>query len=142
VVSVDAVDDRLDSSLLGLAWPFLPFGDSSLRVRASVEAVATGLSAPSGGLHRSAGDTYAGGHEWPLATLWLALARRALGDDAGHARALRQAASRRTSLDLLPEQVYADGRPAWVLPLGWAHAMLLLAAQPELRLIERLREEK
>lgn len=141
VRSVDPVDDRLDSSLLGLAWPFLPFGAGSSRVRESVDAVADGLATASGGLHRHEGDTYAGGHEWPLATLWLALARRALGDDAAHARALGQAVGRRTSLDLLPEQVTPDGRPAWVLPLGWSHAMLLLAAQPELRLVERLQEE-
>ena len=50
--------------------------------------------------------------------------------------------SRRTALDLLAEQVDDDGRPAWVLPLGWSHAMLLLAALPELRLVEALRAEE
>jgi GH15 family glucan-1,4-alpha-glucosidase len=25
-----------------------------------------------------------------------------------------------------------DGEPAWVVPLAWSHAMLLLAARPEL----------
>ena len=49
--------------------------------------------------------------------------------------------SRGTALDLLPEQVDGEGRPAWVLPLGWSHAMLLLATQPELRLVEALRAE-
>jgi hypothetical protein len=28
-----------------------------------------------------------------------------------------------------------------VLPLGWSHAMLLLAARPDLRLLQRLRDE-
>jgi GH15 family glucan-1,4-alpha-glucosidase len=37
-----------------------------------------------------------------------------------------------TALDLLPEQVTDDGRPAWVVPLAWSHAMLVLAARPEL----------
>lgn len=141
VESVDAVDDRLDASLLGLAWPFSSPRASAASVRSSVDAVATGLATAGGGLMRHEGDTYAGGNEWPLVTLWLALARRALGDDDAHARALRQAAGRRTPLDLLPEQVSAEGRPVWVLPLGWSHAMLLLAARPELRLLERLRRE-
>jgi GH15 family glucan-1,4-alpha-glucosidase len=43
--------------------------------------------------------------------------------------------SRRTPLDLLPEQVLEDGRPAWVLPLAWSHAMLLLASRPELAIV-------
>ena len=50
--------------------------------------------------------------------------------------------SRRTVLDLLPEQVDGEGRAAWVLPLGWSHAMLLLATQPELRLVDALRAEE
>ena len=30
-------------------------------------------------------------------------------------------------LDLLPEQVSRDdGRPAWVIPLTWSHAMFVL----------------
>ena len=53
-----------------------------LRARpATVDAVAAGLSTSGGGLRRHAGDRYAGGHEWLLATLWLGLARRALGDE-------------------------------------------------------------
>jgi GH15 family glucan-1,4-alpha-glucosidase len=32
----------------------------------------------------------------------------------------------------LPEQVTDEGEPAWVVPLAWSHAMLLLAARPEL----------
>ena len=45
-------------------------------------------------------------------------------------------------LDLLPEQSSPEGTPAWVLPLGWSHAMLLLAARPELRLVAALREDQ
>jgi GH15 family glucan-1,4-alpha-glucosidase len=141
VGSVDPVDKTLDSSLLGLVWPVPTFGTTSARVRATVDAVADGLTTPAGGLLRHDGDSYAGGHEWPIATLWLALARRALGDDPGHAQGLAHVAGRRTALDLLPEQCFADGTPAWVLPLGWSHAMLLLAARPELRLLQRLRGE-
>ena len=43
--------------------------------------------------------------------------------------------ARQTSLGLLPEQVTRDGDPAWVVPLGWSHAMLMLAARPELALV-------
>ena len=142
VTSVVPRDDTLDCSLLGLVWPFCVLGPASASARASVDAVAAGLSSPAGGLHRQAGDRYAGGHEWLLATLWLGLARRTLGDEGALGHAVSHVASRSTALDLLPEQVDGDGRPAWVLPLGWSHAMLLLAALPELRLVEALRAEE
>jgi glucoamylase len=138
VPSVDLADTRLDSSLLGLAWPFAPFGADSPRVLATVEAVTAGLATEDGGLRRHEGDTYGGGHEWPLATLWLGLARRTLGDERAHELALAHVSGRRTSLDLIAEQVRPDGTPAWVLPLGWSHAMLLTAARPELRLVRHL----
>jgi hypothetical protein len=43
VRSMDEADPRLDSALLGLAWPFAPFGGSAARVRATVDAVERGL---------------------------------------------------------------------------------------------------
>jgi glucoamylase len=138
VLGVEPLDARLDCSLLGLAWPFRALDPGSARLRATVDAVADGLAAPGGGLYRQEGDTYAGGHEWLLATLWLGLARRQLGENGELGRAVAHVVARRTPLDLLAEQVDPYGRPAWVLPLGWSHAMLLLAAMPELRLVEEL----
>jgi GH15 family glucan-1,4-alpha-glucosidase len=140
VAAVDPVDGRLDSALLGLAWPFGPLGLPRERVRSTIDAVEAGLATPEGGLRRHLGDTYGGGHEWPLATLWLGLARRALGDGAGLTRALEHVVGLRTALDLLPEQVRADRSPAWVVPLAWAHALVLVAARPELELIRLLQE--
>jgi glucoamylase len=60
---------------------------------------------------------------------------RQVGDPAGHERALDYALSAQTTLGLLPEQVTDDGEPAWVVPLAWSHAMLLLAARPELEAV-------
>lgn len=135
VRSVDAVDARIDSALLGLGWPFRAVAADSPRLAATVAAVAAGLTAPDGGVRRHAGDTYAGGNAWPVSTLWLGLTQRLLGDDGGRRRALAHVVSRRTGLDLLPEQVLPDGSPGWVLPLAWSHAMLLLAARPELAIV-------
>lgn len=134
-------DATLDVSLLGLVWPFRVLDPRGRRAWATVEAVAEGLAAPSGGHRRQVGDTYAGGHEWLLATLWVGLARRLCGDDEALREVVSHVLSRRTELDLLAEQVRPDGRPAWVLPLGWSHAMLLLAARPELRLVSALAAE-
>ena len=135
VRSVDPLDRRLDSSLLGLAWPFAAVDPASARMTATAAAVQDRLAAPGGGLLRHEEDSYRGGNCWPLCTLWAALYRRLIGDEGAALRAAEWARSRATPLGLLPEQSHADGTPAWVLPLGWSHAFLVLALRPELRLV-------
>ncbi|HEU5490912.1 MAG TPA: glycoside hydrolase family 15 protein, partial [Gaiellaceae bacterium] len=135
VRSVDPEDARVDSSLLGLAWPFRAVDPSSPRMRATIEAVERELRTPEGGVLRHEDDHYAGGNPWLISTLWLGLAERQAGDDAGHGASIAYALAQQTSLGLLPEQVTRDGEPAWVVPLGWSHAMFLLAARPELALV-------
>jgi GH15 family glucan-1,4-alpha-glucosidase len=135
VRSVDPADARVDSSLLGLAWPFRAVDPSSPRMRATIEAVERELRTPEGGVLRHEDDDYAGGNPWLISTLWLGLAERQAGDEAGHRTSIAYALQQQTSLGLLPEQVTRDGEPAWVVPLGWSHAMLILAARPELALV-------
>jgi glucoamylase len=135
VRSVDPEDARIDSSLLGLAWPFRAVDPSSPRMRATIDAVERELRTPEGGVLRHEEDDYAGGNPWLISTLWLGLAERQAGDDAGHRASIEYALARQTSLGLLPEQVTRNGEPAWVVPLGWSHAMLILAARPELALV-------
>jgi glucoamylase len=138
VLSVDPLDRRLDSSLLGLAWPFAVVEPGSRRIAATAAAIERELAAPGGGLLRHEGDTYRGGNAWVLCTLWLGLYRRLVGDDDGLAAAVAWTRSRATPLDLLPEQAGPDGLPAWVLPLAWSHAFFVLAVRPELQLIADL----
>ena len=135
VESVDAIDARIDSSLLGLAWPFRVVEPNSPRMRATVAAIESALLQPEGGVLRYEGDDYAGGNPWLLTTLWLGLYYRQLGDEAGLRRCVDYVAARATPLGLLPEQVTREGEPAWVLPLAWSHAMLLLATRPELGIV-------
>jgi glucoamylase len=135
VRSVRPVDERLDASLLGLAWPFRAVDPAGPRMRATLDALVVGLGTGRGGLRRHEGDTYAGGNEWVLAGLWHGLVRRQVGDELGLQAALDRALESATPLGLLPEQVREDGSPAWVLPLTWSHAMFVLAARPELAAI-------
>jgi glucoamylase len=131
-------DPVLDVSLLGLAWPFAAVDPAGERMRATVAALESELGCTAGSVMRYAGDTYAGGNRWVLAALWLGLWHRQVGEQAGLERALTHALSAQTDLGLLPEQVTAEGEPAWVVPLAWSHAMLLLAARPELELVRSL----
>jgi GH15 family glucan-1,4-alpha-glucosidase len=131
-------DPTVDVSLLGLAWPFRAVDPNGARMRATAAAVARELATPGGGILRYADDRYAGGNAWVLAALWLGLWRRQVGDLDGHRRALEYAERVATPLDLLAEQVADDGRPVWVLPLAWSHAMFALAARPELTVVASL----
>ena len=135
VRSVDREDARVDSSLLGLSWPFRAVDPDSPRMRATVEAVGRELRLEDGGVLRHEDDDYAGGNPWLISTLWLGLTERQAGDDAGLNASVAYALARQTPLGLLPEQVTRDGDPAWVVPLGWSHAMLILATRPELSLV-------
>lgn len=135
VGSVDELDATVDASLLGLSWPFGAVDPDSPRMRATVDALERELVEPGGGVLRYAKDDYRGGNAWILTTLWLGLHHRRAGDEAGLLRAIEFTVTRQTKLGLLPEQVTPDGEPAWVLPLTWSHAMLLLAARPELQLV-------
>jgi glucoamylase len=131
-------DPTPDVSLLGLAWPFAAVDPAGERMRATGAALEAELAAPTGGVARYVGDTYAGGNKWVLAALWLGLWRRQVDDQPGVARSLAYALGAQTKLGLLPEQVTEDGEPAWVVPLAWSHAMFVLAARPELELIRSL----
>ena len=62
VCSVDREDARVDSSLLGLAWPFRAVDPSSPRMRATIEAVERELRLEDGGVLRHEDDDYAGGN--------------------------------------------------------------------------------
>jgi GH15 family glucan-1,4-alpha-glucosidase len=128
-------DPTVDASLLGLAWPFCAIDPASARMRATAAAVQRKLGRSGGGICRYEGDHYAGGNPWVLAALWLGLWRRQIGDTDGYARAVAYAERVASPLGLLAEQVTESGRPAWVLPLAWSHAMFVLAVRPELEAI-------
>jgi hypothetical protein len=115
-------------ALLGLAWPFAPFGGSAAQVRATVDAVERGLATPEDGLRRHEGDTYGGGYEWPLARLWLGLARRALGDGEAASRAVARWSDGGRRSTSCPSRYAPDGASLGHA-LGWSHAMLLVAAR-------------
>jgi GH15 family glucan-1,4-alpha-glucosidase len=128
-------DPIVDASLLGLAWPFAVVDPASARMRATVAAIEEKLGRPNGGICRYERDTYAGGNPWVLAALWLGLWSRQVGDERRYERAIAYAKDVATPLGLLAEQVTEHGEPAWVLPLGWSHAMFVLTARPELSFI-------
>lgn len=122
-------DTVIDVSLLGLAVPFGLVDPKDPRMVATAEAIERQLTCGEvGGIRRYAGDGYAGGNPWILTTLWLAQYHLAAGAPERAEPLVRWAVNHRTQTGLLPEQVdWRTGSTAWVVPLTWSHAMLLLA---------------
>lgn len=125
---VSLYDRKMDISLLG---PSIPFGilkaDDPL-IRNTAERLERTLTCDGvGGLMRYEDDHYAGGNPWIITTLWMAMFHLEAGNLQKAAEYLKWSIQSCTQLDLLPEQVdRQDGKPCWVIPLTWSHAMFVL----------------
>jgi glucoamylase len=127
--SGDIIEDGVvDVSLLGLVFPFAFLPADDPRMIATAKEVEKRLTSPKvGGIKRYEDDEYIGGNPWILCTLWLALYYVELGNHAKAEKLLKWAVQHQTHSGLLPEQVDRDtGKTAWVVPLTWSHAMLVL----------------
>jgi GH15 family glucan-1,4-alpha-glucosidase len=123
-------DTTVDISILGLSIPFGVFPASDPRMQATAEAISKHLTSPVGGIYRYPGDTYRGGNPWIIGTLWLALQYIESGQGKKGSLLYNWALEHRTALDLFPEQIdRMKDKPCWVNPLGWSHAMFLLATE-------------
>lgn len=126
-----AEDPVADVSLLGIAYPFGAVRvDDPVMVRTVQRLVERLWSSVAGGMLRYEGDHYRGGQNpWVLGTLWLGLYEARAGRSGRAREILEWAVARQSETGLLPEQVDPQsGRPVWVLPLTWSHAMYVLLA--------------
>jgi hypothetical protein len=124
----DHWDGAADVSMLGLIKPFGIYNTRQPQAQRILEMVRQRLWwKPTGGVLRYEADTYRGGNPWILTTLWLAYVELSFGNIHEAREAFQWSISKATSLGMLAEQVHRDsGKPFWVIPLGWSHAMLLL----------------
>ncbi len=122
------LDGAVDVSLLGLCMPFGLYAANDPRMEGTAEVVEKALAVgPTVGLMRYEYDSYIGGNPWIIATLWAALYHVERKSYAKAREYLDWAVKSRTDQGLLPEQVDREtGRPAWVIPLTWSHAMFIL----------------
>jgi oligosaccharide amylase len=120
---------KVDISLLGLVFPFGILDPRDPRAEATVRAITQELAAGYG-YYRYPRDRYSRDRVWPLAGLWLSIVWHLMDKPELAQKLLYRAAQLANSLGLFPEQAFAQSaKPAWVVPLGWAHAMFLLAVQ-------------
>jgi glucoamylase len=120
-------DATIDISILGLTIPFNVFSVEDFRIENTIDAIERVLTSYNGGIKRYENDNYIGGNPWILTTLWVSLYYVRKKDFRRAKDYFEWAVKGRTALDLLPEQVNRDtGKPEWVIPLTWSHAMFVL----------------
>lgn len=122
------LDGTVDISLLGLSIPFGVYDALDPRMESTAEVVELVLSGrPAGGLMRYEYDGYIGGNPWIIATLWAALYHIGKKSFDKAREYFHWSLKGITEQGLLPEQVDKEtGKPAWVIPLTWSHAMFVL----------------
>ncbi|NLO89329.1 MAG: hypothetical protein GX088_03245 [Clostridia bacterium] len=122
-------DKTVDSSTLGLLFPFKIVDYEDERAQKIIYTVERHLTDEIvGGIKRYQGDEYIKGNPWILITLWLSICCYLTGSRNKAEKYLMWSVKHRNHLDLFAEQVdKLSGQPAWALPLGWSHAMFVLA---------------
>lgn len=119
-------DSKMDISLLGLVYPFEMFSPKEKKITNTVERINMTLRTYTGGYLRYEGDTYAGGNPWIIANLWLAEYYLRYGSKTKARECFDFAIIGSNKHGLLPEQVDNNTMdPAWVIGLGWSHAMFI-----------------
>ncbi len=137
-------DWKVDISLLGLTVPFGVYKAGDPMMEGTLEVVEQVLACPpAGGLRRYENDEYAGGNPWLIAALWAALYHIENRNFEKAREYFYWAAGCRTALGLLPEQADREtGKPVWVIPLTWSHAMFVLALDGLMKAGEHRREKQ
>ena len=122
-------DRRMDISMIGAVVPFSVLTPKEKVVQNTVEKINMTLRTYTGGYIRFEQDNYMEGiHPWPIATLWMALYYLQIGEKTTAKECIQFVANTATELGFLGEQVdNGTMKTNWVIGLGWAHAMFILA---------------
>lgn len=119
-------DKKMDISLLGLVYPFNMFSPKEKKIENTVERINMTLRTYTGGYLRYEGDNYMKGNPWVIANLWIAEYYLSAGIKNRARECFNFAIIGSNEHGLLPEQVDNDTMdPAWVIGLGWSHAMFI-----------------
>lgn len=119
-------DEKMDISMLGAVIPFKMFSPKEKKVMNTIEKMNLTLRTYTGGYIRFEEDHYMNGNPWPIATLWMALYYIEIKNYKKAKECLDFVVASSTEHGFLAEQVNNETmEPAWVVGLGWSHAMFI-----------------
>ena len=119
-------DKKLDISIIGAVTPFKLYTPKEKKITNTIENIDLSLRTYTGGYKRFEEDNYMNGNPWTIATLWMAEYHIQKGERNKAIEELNYVVKSANQHGLLPEQVNNEKmKPAWVIGLGWAHAMFI-----------------
>lgn len=120
-------DKNMDISVLGLVIPFEIFTPKEKKITNTVERINMTLRTYTGGYKRFEQDHYMGGNPWVIATLWMANYYIEIGEKQKAKECFDFVIKTSTKHGFLAEQINNETmKPAWVIGLGWSHAMFII----------------
>ncbi len=124
-------DAKMDISLLGLTTPFGVFSPKEKKITNTVEKINLTLRTYTGGYLRYEGDNYMGGkNPWVISNLWLALYFLEIGENKKAKECFDFVVATSLENGMLGEQIdNSTMKPAWVIGLGWSHAMFIITLE-------------
>ncbi len=119
-------DKRMDISIIGAVTPFKIFTPKEKKIENTVQNIDLTLRTYTGGYKRFEQDSYMNGNPWTIATLWMIMYHIEKGERNKAIELLNYVVKSATEHGLLAEQINNQTiSPAWVIGLGWAHAMFI-----------------
>ena len=120
-------DKKMDISILGAVIPFNVFTPKEKKITNTVERINMTLRTYTGGYERFEEDHYMGGKPWVLATLWMANYYIEIGEKKKAKECFEYVIKTSSEHGFLAEQIDNEKMaPAWVIGLGWSHAMFII----------------
>lgn len=120
-------DKKIDISILGIVTPFKIFTPKEKKVLNTVENINLTLRTYTGGYKRYDGDNYRGGNPWVIATLWMSEYYLQVGENKKARECFDFVLKTAGKHGLLAEQINNEEMgPAWIIGLGWSHAMFII----------------
>jgi len=128
-------DKKIDMSILGAVTPFNIFTPKEKKVLNTVERINLTLRTYTGAYTRFEGDHYMNGNPWVITTLWMANYYIDAGEKTKARECFDLVVKTSAQHGFLAEQINNEKmKPAWVIGLGWSHAMFIIVLK---KLIEK-----
>ena len=120
-------DKKIDISILGLVIPLNIFTPKEKKILNTVERINMTLRTYTGGYTRFEVDHYMNGNPWVITTLWMANYYLEADEKTKAKECFDLVVKTCAKHGFLPEQINNEKMaPAWVIGLGWSHAMYII----------------
>ncbi len=128
-------DRKLDISILGVTVPFRMFSPNEKKVTNTIERINLNLRTYTGGYLRFEDDHYTKDRPWVISTLWMALYYIEIKEYKKAKECFDFVVRTSTKHGFLAEQVDNNQmKSAWVIGLGWSHAMFIIVLDELIKL--------